>query len=105
LIGPMSMMVEIFSGLASMPRSNMTKPRCMPLGTPKTHFSGFSFTQCCRSFAKTSVRSGTRSPVFFDLTTMSSTYASMMRPINSLKTRYMHHWKVAPAFLSPKGII
>jgi hypothetical protein len=29
----------------------------------------------------------------------------MMRPINSLKTRRMHHWKVAPAFLSPKGIV
>jgi hypothetical protein len=39
------------------------------------------------------------------LTTMSSTYASMMRPINSPKTRRMHRWKVAPAFLSPKGIV
>jgi hypothetical protein len=39
------------------------------------------------------------------LTTMSSTYASMMCPINSPKTRRMHRWKVAPAFLSPKGII
>jgi hypothetical protein len=58
LIGPMSMMAEIFSGLASMPRSDMTKPRSIPLGTPKTHFLGFSFTPCCRSFAKTSVRSG-----------------------------------------------
>jgi hypothetical protein len=44
LIGPMSMMVEILPGLASMPRSDTTKPRSMPLGTPKTHFSGFSFT-------------------------------------------------------------
>jgi hypothetical protein len=39
------------------------------------------------------------------LTTMSSTYASMMRPINSLKTRRMHRWKVAPTFLSLKGIV
>jgi orotate phosphoribosyltransferase len=31
-----------------------------------------SFTPCCLSFAKTSVTSGTRSPVFFDLTTKSS---------------------------------
>jgi hypothetical protein len=60
----MSIMAEILSGLASMPRSDMTKLRSMPLGTPKTHFSRFSFTPCCRSFAKTSVRSGTRSPVF-----------------------------------------
>jgi hypothetical protein len=32
---PMSMMAEIFSGLASMPRSDMTKLRSMPLGIPK----------------------------------------------------------------------
>jgi hypothetical protein len=88
-----------------MPRSDMTKSRSMPLGTPKTHFSGFSITFCCHSFAKTSVRSVTRSPVFFDLTTMSSTYASMMHPINSPKTHRMHRWKVAPAFCRPKGIV
>jgi hypothetical protein len=56
-----------------MPRSDMTKPRSMPLGTSKTHFLGFSITQCCHSFTKTSVRSGAKSPVLFDLTTMSST--------------------------------
>jgi hypothetical protein len=95
LIGPMSMMTEIFSG-ASMPHSDMTKPRSMPLGTPKMHFSGFSFTLCCRSFAKTSVRSGTRSPVFLNLTAMLSTYASMMRPINSSKTCRMHVGKWHP---------
>jgi hypothetical protein len=51
------------------------------------------------------VRSGTRSPVFLALTMMSSTYASMMCTINSSKTHHMHCWKVAPAFLSPKGIV
>ena len=30
-------MAEIFSGLASMPRSETMKPSSMPLGTPKTH--------------------------------------------------------------------
>jgi hypothetical protein len=39
------------------------------------------------------------------LTTMLLSYASMMRPINSPKTRRMHHWKVAPPFLSSKGIV
>jgi hypothetical protein len=29
-----------------MPRSDMTKSRSMPLGTPKTHISGFSITLC-----------------------------------------------------------
>jgi hypothetical protein len=38
----------------------------------------------------TSVRSWTRSSVFLDLTTMSSTYASMMHPISPLKTRHVH---------------
>jgi hypothetical protein len=65
---------------------------------------GFSFTLCCRSFTKTSVRSGTISPVFFYLTMMSSTYASMMQLINSPKMRRMHRWNIAPTFLSPKGI-
>jgi hypothetical protein len=51
------------------------------------------------------VSSRTRSPVFFDLTMISSTYASMMRPINSPKMRHMHRWKVEPVFLSPKGIV
>jgi hypothetical protein len=32
-------------------------------------------------------------------------YASMMRPINSPKTRCMHRWKVAPTFFSRKGIV
>jgi hypothetical protein len=53
-------------------------------------FSGFSFTSCYLSFAKSSVRSRTRSTVFLDLTTMSSTYASMMCPISSPKTRHIH---------------
>jgi hypothetical protein len=61
-----------------MSRSDTTKPRSTPLGTLKMHFLGFRFTLCCHSFTKTSVRLGTRSPVFFDLTTMSSTYAYMM---------------------------
>jgi hypothetical protein len=51
------------------------------------------------------VRSGTRSPVFFNLTTMSSMYASMMHPMSSPKTRHIHLWNVVPAFLSSKGII
>jgi hypothetical protein len=35
LIGPVSIMAEILSGLASMPCSDTTKLRSMPLGTPK----------------------------------------------------------------------
>jgi ribonuclease HI len=38
LIGPMLVMAVIFSGLASMPRSETMNPRSVPRGTPKTHF-------------------------------------------------------------------
>jgi hypothetical protein len=44
LMGPMLVMAAIFSGLASMPRSETMNPKSMPWGTPKTHFSGLSFT-------------------------------------------------------------
>jgi hypothetical protein len=37
------MMAEIFSRLASMPRSEMMNPSIIPLETPKTHFSGVEF--------------------------------------------------------------
>ena len=41
-------MAEIFSGLASMLRSETIKPSSMPLGTPKTHFSGLSLMPFAR---------------------------------------------------------
>jgi hypothetical protein len=44
LMGPMLVMAAIFSGLASMPCSETMNPRSMPRRTPKTHFSGLSFT-------------------------------------------------------------
>ena len=45
-------MAEIFSELASMPRSEMIKPSSIPLGTPKTHFSGFKLNVVCSEFCK-----------------------------------------------------
>jgi hypothetical protein len=44
LTGPMLVMAVIFSGLASMPRSETMNPKSMPQGTPKTHFSRLSLT-------------------------------------------------------------
>ena len=46
------MMAEIFSGLASMPRSKTIKPSSIPLGIPKTHFLGLSLIPFAWSFAK-----------------------------------------------------
>jgi hypothetical protein len=40
-------MDAIFSGLASMPRSETMNPRSMPRGTPKTHFSGVELHALC----------------------------------------------------------
>ena len=46
------MMAKIFSGLASMPCSDMMKPSSMPLGTPKTHFSGVELNAVCSEFCE-----------------------------------------------------
>jgi hypothetical protein len=51
-------------------------PSNMPRGTPKTHFSGFSFTPLARRQPNTMRRSLTRSSAFLVFTTISSTYAS-----------------------------
>ena len=80
------MMVENFSGLASIPRSETMNPRSMPRGTPKIHFSGFSLIPLALRHQKVSSRSATRPLAFLDLTMMSSTYASIVLPIRSPKT-------------------
>jgi hypothetical protein len=73
LIGPMLVMATIFSGLASMPRSETMNPRSMPRGTPKTHFLGLSFTPFALRHLNVVSRSERRSEAFLVLTTMSST--------------------------------
>jgi hypothetical protein len=71
-ISPMLVMAAIFSGLASMPRSETMNPRSMPRGTPKTHFSGLSFTPLALRNLNVVSRSERRLEAFFVLTTMSS---------------------------------
>jgi hypothetical protein len=66
-------MVEIFSGLASMPRWLMMKPSSFPDGTPKTHLFGLSFQRYSRKDAKVSSRSAMSVSEFLVLTTTSST--------------------------------
>jgi hypothetical protein len=73
LMGPMLVMAVIFSGLASMPRSETMNPRSMPRGTLKTHFSGLSFTSFALRHLNVVSRSVRRSEAFLVLTTMSST--------------------------------
>jgi hypothetical protein len=70
-----------FSGLASMPRCETMYPNSMPRGTPKTHFSGFNFTPLARRQLNVMRRSLTRSSAYLVFTTISSTYASRVRPM------------------------
>jgi hypothetical protein len=69
----MLVMVEIFSGLASMPRWLMMKPSSFPEGTSKTHLLGLSFHWYSRKDAKVSSRSAMSVSEFQVLTTTSST--------------------------------
>jgi hypothetical protein len=73
LMGPMLMMATIFSGLALMPHSETMNPRSMPRGTPKTHFSGLSFTLFAFRHLNVTSRLERRSEAFLILTTLSST--------------------------------
>ena len=104
-IGPILVMAETFPGLASMPRSETMYPRSMPQGTPKTHFSGLSLILLARRQPNAISRSRIMSPYILDLTMMSSTYASTIDPMCSLKTWSMHRWYVALAIRSLKGMV
>jgi hypothetical protein len=65
--------VEIFWGLASMPRWLMMKPSSFPEGTPRTHLLGLSFHWYSRRDAKVSSKSSMSVSEFQVLTTTSST--------------------------------
>jgi hypothetical protein len=69
----MLVMVEIFSGLSSMPRWLMMKLSSFPDGTPKTHLFGLSFQRYFHKDAKVSSRSVMSMSEFLVLTTTSST--------------------------------
>ena len=72
-IGPMFVMAETFSGLASIPHSDTINPRSMPRGTPQMHFSRFSLILLALRHHNVSPWSATRPLAFLDLTTMLST--------------------------------
>jgi hypothetical protein len=72
-IGPIRSRAVTFSGLGSMPHWETMYPSSMPRGTPKMHFSGFSFTLLAHRQSNAMRRSLTRSLVFLVFKTMSST--------------------------------
>ena len=51
-IGPIFVMAEIFSGLASMPCSETMKPSSMPLKYPENTFLGIEVDAICPEFSK-----------------------------------------------------
>jgi hypothetical protein len=69
----MLVMVEIFSGLASMPRWLMMKLSSLPDGTPKTRLFELSFQRYFHKDAKVCSRSAMSVSEFLVLTTTSST--------------------------------
>jgi hypothetical protein len=88
-----------------MPYWEAMYPNNMLCGTPKTNFSGFSFTPLARRKSNVVRRSLTRSSAFLVFMTMSSMHASTVRPMWSPKMYYIHRWYVAPAFRMPNGIV
>jgi hypothetical protein len=69
----MSVMAEIFTGLASIPRLLTINRSNFPDGTLNTHFVGLSFYRNLRKLLNVSSKSVIRSSGFLVLMTMSST--------------------------------
>jgi hypothetical protein len=70
---PISVMVEIFTGLASIPRLLTMNPSNFPDGTPKMHLVGLSFHQNLHRLLNISSSSAIRPSGFLVLMTTSST--------------------------------
>ena len=90
LIGSMSLIVEIFSGLSSMSRLETMKPRSFPSGTPKTHFSRLSLMWLAQILEKVSSRLVINHVATRVFTMMLSTYISKLWPICSWKHFCIH---------------
>ena len=99
-----AIIVTHFSGFASIPRSVSRNPKNLPASTLNTHFSGFSFSLYFAIVVNSSSRSATCCSLYWEVTTMSSTYAWTFRPNMGANTLSISLWYVAPVFLSPKGI-
>jgi len=85
-------MASHLSGLASTPLCVIIKPRNLLSPTSKTHFSGLSLRSCFLTLARTDYRSAEWCSTFWDLTTMSSTYTSMVFPSKSLNILSIRRW-------------
>ena len=66
-IGPIFVMAEILSGLASMSRSETMKPSSMPLGTPENALLGVEFDAIRSEFCKSLLKVGNEVVSLFGL--------------------------------------
>jgi hypothetical protein len=82
-----SVIADTFSGLGSIPRWETIYPSNFPEGTPNVHFSGFSFILNFLRLSKVFARSEMSHSSSRVFTTMSSMYASALRPC----CEYRHH--------------
>ena len=98
-------MAEIFSRLASMPRSEIMKPNSMPLGAPKTHFLGLSLMSFAQSFAKVCSRSAMSWSACLDFDYNVINVGLNGPPDESPKHFSIQRWYVAPMFFRPNGIV
>jgi hypothetical protein len=99
--GRIASIVQIFSGLASIPRHETRKPRSLPVVTLNTHLSGFRLVRVRRNLSKTQARLSSRDALDLTLTMMSWTYTSTKSLIRSSNVLCMAHTKVGRAFLRP----
>ena len=83
LIRSISLIIEMFSGLISMPRLEMMKPYSFPIVTPNTHFSRLSLMWLAWRLEKVSSRSVINRMATWVFLMISSTYTSKLRPICS----------------------
>ena len=95
----------ILSGSMEVPFLETMWPNNLPSVTKNTHFLGFSEIPYFRQRSKIYFRWNACSSLFFENIMMSSRYTTALRPIKPQKAISIALWKVAPAFMSPKGIL
>ena len=93
-----------WSGFISIPHSVTKKPRNLSTLMPNRHLRGLSFILYFRIRANASFKWCMCSLRVLLMTTMSSMYASIIRPIKGLNIFAINLWYIAPTFFSPKGM-
>ena len=102
--GDISIIALILFGFALIPLYDTIKPRNFPDSTTKMHLDRFGFMLYFRRVSKVSSRSVKWSIVYWLLTSMSPTYASIFHPTWLWNMRLTNLWYVALHFLVWRAI-